>query len=187
MVLLCWWLQGKKRKTWKNKHVAGWNWCLLAATNPSLSGGAAGCRRGWQPGAAGNQIGEYGMFQYILTCTRSYLYNCMVFTGIYWYISSQSVRKIRIISYTQKDVGEINIRCTPPIHGIQFDEEKFQNCSSLDTNKYILVHAGMYWNVLVQTSTKLHTSFHPALIAFLRLRPAPTSLSQTLGLLLLYI
>ena len=56
------------------------------------------------------------------------------------------------------------------MHGIQCDEVEFQNCSSLVSSWYILVHTGTYWYVQVQTSTKQHTSFDHSLSALRRLR-----------------
>ena len=56
------------------------------------------------------------------------------------------------------------------MHGIQCDEVEFQNCTSLVKYKYILVHTGIYWYVLVHTSKTQQTSFDHAPSFLLRLR-----------------
>ena len=56
------------------------------------------------------------------------------------------------------------------MHGIQCDEVVFQNCTSLVKYKYILVHTGIYWYVLVHTSKTQQTSFDHAPSFLLRLR-----------------
>ena len=56
------------------------------------------------------------------------------------------------------------------MHGIQCDEVEFQNCTSLVKYKYILVHTGIYWYVLVHTSKTQQTSFDHAPSSLRRLR-----------------
>ena len=56
------------------------------------------------------------------------------------------------------------------MHGIQCDEVEFHNCTSLVKYKYILVHTGIYWYVLVHTSKTQQTSFDHAPSSLLRLR-----------------
>ena len=55
------------------------------------------------------------------------------------------------------------------MHGIQYDEVEFQNCTSLVKYKYILVHTGIYRYVLVHTSKTQQTSFDHALSSLLHL------------------
>ncbi len=67
------------------------------------------------------------------------------------------------------------------MHGIRCDEVKFQNSSSLDYSKYILVHTGVYRKyryILQQTSTLHLIALHPSF--------TPTSLCRTLGLVFFY-
>ena len=56
------------------------------------------------------------------------------------------------------------------MHGIQCDEVEFHNCTSLVKYKYILVHTGIYWYVLVHTTKTQQTSFDHAPSSLLRLR-----------------
>ena len=56
------------------------------------------------------------------------------------------------------------------MHGIQCDDVEFHNCTSLVKYKYILVHTGIYWYVLVHTSKTQQTSFDHAPSSLLRLR-----------------
>ena len=56
------------------------------------------------------------------------------------------------------------------MHGTQCDEVEFHNCTSLVKYKYILVHTGIYWYVLVHTMKTQQTSFDHAPSSLLRLR-----------------
>ena len=51
------------------------------------------------------------------------------------------------------------------MHGIQCDELKFQNCTSLVKYKHILVHTGIYWYVLV------HTCMYCYVLVYFRVHP----------------
>ena len=56
------------------------------------------------------------------------------------------------------------------MHGTQCDKVEFHNCTSLVKYKYILVHTGIYWYVLVHTTKTQQTSFDHAPSFLLRLR-----------------
>ena len=53
---------------------------------------------------------------------------------------------------------------TSPMHGIQCDEVEFHNCTSLVKYKYILVHTGIYWYVLVHTMKTVWALQRPPLV-----------------------
>ena len=73
---------------------------------------------------------------------------------------------------------EIRVIHRLSVHGTQCDEVEFHNCTSLVKYKYIPVHTGIYWYVLVHTSKTQQTSFDHASSSLWHLQVSDSQTTQ---------